>query len=156
MLQFKRILTPTDFSEPSLEGLRAAIGLAEKFDAELILAHVTDTPAWMALAYSHPQGIEIPEVMKALREEAAERLSKIQSENIPGHIRSRLLTDEGPPAEKIVQLAKAQDADLIVIATHGYSEFHRFIFGSVTERVVRTAACPVLTIRPKPADKGHK
>jgi nucleotide-binding universal stress UspA family protein len=56
---------------------------------------------------------------------------------------------EGKPAEEIVKLANKENANLIVIATHGYSGFNRFVFGSVTERVVRTARCPVLTVRPE-------
>jgi nucleotide-binding universal stress UspA family protein len=147
MLPLKRIVCPTDFSPPSLEGLQNALELVEKFDAELIVIYVIEPPGWSGLAYSPPIS-NLTDITKALKEEAVKNLNKLQSKMIPGHVRYRLLTVEGKPAEEIVKLATEESAGLIVIATHGYSGFHRFVFGSVTERVVRTAKCPVLTVRP--------
>lgn len=152
MLPIKQIISPTDFSEPSLEGLRSAVELAEHFDAEIILVHVVETPRWAATAYTtQPPIFDLPDIITSIKEEALEKLSKLQTAMIPARIRSRVAALEGIPADAIVALAAEGPADLIVIATHGYSKFHRFLFGSVTERVVRTAACPVLTIRPKSA-----
>ena len=148
MFPLKRIVCPTDFSKPSLEGVRNAIELAEKFDAELTIVHVIESPAWSGLAYS-PTGYNPPDITQSLKEEATKNLNKLQSELVPGHVPCRLLTLEGRPADQIVRFSAEQSANLIVIATHGYSGFHRFVFGSVTERVVRTAPCPVLAIRPR-------
>lgn len=147
MLPLKKIVCPTDFSPPSLEGLQNALELVEKFDAELIIIYVIEPPGWSGLAYSPPVS-NLTDITKALKEEAVKKLNKLQSQMIPDHVRYRLLTVEGKPAEEIVKLAIEESAGLIVIATHGYSGFHRFVFGSVTERVVRTAKCPVLTVRP--------
>jgi nucleotide-binding universal stress UspA family protein len=147
MFPLKRIVCPTDFSEPSLEGLRNGIKMAESFDAELLVVYVIEPPSWSEIAYSQPVYTTI-DWMTPLKEESIKKLNELQSEMIPEHVRSRLLILEGNPAETIVKLAAEESANLIVIATHGYSGFNRFVFGSVTERVVRTATCPVLTIRP--------
>jgi nucleotide-binding universal stress UspA family protein len=147
MLPLKKLVCPTDFSKPSVEGLRIGLELAEKFDAELIVLYVIEPPGWSGLAYSPPVS-NLTEISAAIKEETIKNLNKLQSEIIPEHVRYRLLTAEGKPAEEIVKLAGEESAGLIVIATHGYSGFHRFVFGSVTERVVRTAKCPVLTVRP--------
>lgn len=148
MFPLKRIVCPTDFSKPSIEGLRNALELVEKFDAELIVVYVIEPPGWAGLSYSPPV-TNLMDVSRSLKEEATKNLNKLQSEMIPEHLRYRLLTVDGKPAEEIVKLANQEDAGLIVIATHGYSGFHRFVFGSVTERVVRTSGCPVLTVRPR-------
>lgn len=147
MLPLKRIVCPTDFSKPSLEGLQNALELVDKFDAELIVVYVIEPPGWSGLAYSPPVS-NLMDITKILKEEAVKNLNKLQSDMIPDNVRYRLLAVEGKPAEEIVKLAHEEEAGLIVIATHGYSGFHRFVFGSVTERVVRTAKCPVLTVRP--------
>jgi nucleotide-binding universal stress UspA family protein len=147
MFPLNRIVCPTDFSEPSLEGLRNALELAEKFEAELIVLYVIEPPGWAGLSYSPPV-TNLMDLTRSLKDEAVRNLNKLQSEMIPDHLRYRLLTVEGKPAEEIVKLANKEAAGLIVIATHGYSGFNRFVFGSVTERVVRTSKCPVLTIRP--------
>ena len=152
MFPLKKIVAPTDFSKPSLEGLRNAIELAEKFNAELIIVYVIEPPVWSGLAYS-PTGYNPPDITESLKEEAMKNLDKLQSEMIPENIPYRLLTLEGKPADQIVSFSDEQAANMIVIATHGYSGFHRFVFGSVTERVVRTATCPVLTIRPQSLKK---
>lgn len=153
MFPLERIVCPTDFSEPSLLGLRNAVELAEKYNAELTIVHVIEPPVWSGLSYS-PTGFNPPDITQSLKEESAKNLSKLQSELVPGNVPCRLLTLEGKPADQIVRLSNEQSANLIVIATHGYSGFHRFVFGSVTERVVRTASCPVLTIRPNESGTG--
>lgn len=147
MFPLKRIVCPTDFSKPSLEGLRNGIKMAETFNAEIMVVYVIEPPSWSDIAYAQPIYTPIDWVTP-LKEESMKKLNELQSEMIPEHVRSRLLTVEGDPAETIVNLAAEESANLIVIATHGYSGFHRFVFGSVTERVVRTAPCPVLTVRP--------
>ena len=147
MFPLKRIICPTDFSEPSLEGLRNGIKMAESFDAQLLVVHVVEPPSWSEIAYAQPIYTPV-DWTTSLKEESTKKLNKLQSEMFPELIQSRLLTLEGSPAATIVKLAAEESANLIVIATHGYSGFHRFVFGSVTDRVVRTAPCPVLTIRP--------
>lgn len=147
MFPLKRIVCPTDFSEPSLEGLKNGIKMAESLDSELLVVYVIEPPSWSEIAYTQPIYTPVDWV-SSLKKESMKKLSELQSEMVPEQVRSRLLILEGNPAETIVKLAAEESVDLIVIATHGYSGFHRFVFGSVTDRVVRTSPCPVLTIRP--------
>jgi len=153
MFPLKKIVCPTDFSKPSLDGLRNGIEMAEKFDALLLMVHVIEPPSWSNHT-SQPTTYSLPDISAQLKEEAVKSLKRLQSEMVPEHVACRFFTLEGKPADQIVKFADEQAANLIVIATHGYSGLHRFVFGSVTERVVRTAACPVLTIRSKVPSSG--
>ena len=74
-------------------------------------------------------------------------LNQIRRERIPEGVQSRAVVIQGDPANQIVQLAEEEQVDMIVIATHGFSGWKKFMFGSVTEKVIRFAACPVLSIR---------
>ena len=78
---------------------------------------------------------------------AANSLDEIRKEKMPADVSFRTSVVQGRPADEIVKLAEPEKADLIVISSHGESGWHRFMFGSVAEKVVRSAECPVLTIR---------
>jgi universal stress protein A len=145
MTSFKYILCPTDFSEPSYEGLKYAIELAKQFGAELGIAHVL--PVMPPLPPDPNYVLEVPEYERALHLDAEQKLSALTEERIPKEIRVRTLIGHGDAGYEIVRIARDESADLIVIATHGLTGWHHLIFGSVAERVVRSAACPVLTIR---------
>ena len=146
MLPLKKILWPTDFSQPADEGLKIALELANQFSAELLLVHVVaPLPAMQGAAA--PTGFHIPSVLKELQESANNSLEEIRQAKIPAEIRTRTCVVTGRPAHEIVRLAAQEKADIIVIPTQGESGWQRFVFGSVAERVVRLADCPVLTIR---------
>ncbi|RJQ71920.1 MAG: universal stress protein [Desulfobacteraceae bacterium] len=147
MFPVKKILSPTDFSKPSQYGLNAAIEMATQYEAELLLVHVIASIPFIAGTYSM-SGARSVQMVEAMQEEASNQMEKLVASTIPDHLRCDARVIQGQPAEAIVRLAKEEDVGLIVIATHGYSGFNRFLFGSVAERVVRTAHCPVLTIRP--------
>jgi universal stress protein A len=140
MFPIHKIICPTDFSEPSSKGLEAAIEMAERFSAELIVVHAI-TPMTTAAEHS------LPSAFKDLEEKARKALEKIIGEKVPGTLRSRIRLVYGRPADEIVQAAEDEGADMIVIATHGQTGWARFFFGSVAEKVVRLAECPVLTVR---------
>ena len=146
MLPLKKILCPTDFSEPAYEGLKIASELATQFSAEMLLVHVV-APLPTMYGGVAPTGYHIPSVMEEMQESAKNSLDEIRREKLPAEIQARTFVILGRPAHEIVQLAAQENADLIVIATHGESGWHRFVFGSVAEKVVRHADCPVLTIR---------
>jgi nucleotide-binding universal stress UspA family protein len=153
MLPWKRILWPTDFSEPAYEGLRIATELATQFSSEILLVHVVAPIPTMAGA-SAPTGFHIPTVLEELQESAQKSLEDIRQAKIPAGIQVRTFVVHGNPAHEIVQLAAQEKADIIVIPTHGESGWQRFVFGSVAEKVVRLADCPVLTIRaPEPEEE---
>jgi nucleotide-binding universal stress UspA family protein len=150
MLPIKKIVCPTDFSDPSYEGLKVAREFAEHFSAELILVHIL-FPGPIVPGVAEP-GFHIPAALKAMQETAEKRLEDLSRQQMLENISVRTLVITGKPAYEIVNLADEENADIIAIATHGESGWQKFLFGSVTEKVIRMASCPVLTIR-QPQEK---
>jgi universal stress protein A len=147
MLPVQRILCPTDFSGPACTCVRAASELAEHFGAELILVNVV--PAIPTLPPDPNYVFKIPEYEKYLHADADEQLRKARAELVGKNVRVRTMVGHGPAADEIVLIAKKEGVDLIVISTHGSTGLERWVFGSVAEKVVRLAECPVLTVRQK-------
>lgn len=148
MFPIKKILCPTDFSEPSDNGLAAAVELSDKFSSELILFHaVPPLPVTAGASPSIGETYTLPTVTEELRTESVKKMNELVESSVPDHITCHSSVVYGKPAEEIVNLAEKESADMIVIATHGESGWRRFLFGSVAEKVVRSAECPVLTIR---------
>jgi nucleotide-binding universal stress UspA family protein len=145
MLPIKKIVCPTDFSDPSYEGLKVAREFAEHFSAELILVNVI-FPGPIVPGAAVP-GFHIPAALKAMQETAEKALKDLTRQKMLEDISVRTLVISGKPAYEIVNLADKENADIIVIATHGESGWQKFLFGSVTEKVVRMASCPVLTVQ---------
>ena len=146
ILPIKKILCPTDFSEPSYEGLKAGNELANFFSAELVLVYVISTSQILPVSHE-PAAALLPQILKDVEESAKKSLQQIAQDKIFKDIKVRTLLLQGGPAEEIVWAAEKETVDLIVIATHGQSGWKKFISGSVTERVVRLADRPVLTIQ---------
>ena len=142
MLPFKKILCPTDFSEASYEALKAANELALHFSAELYLIHIV-SPIVPASPDFAPSVLPLAEMEasaeKSLQEVAQQRVSK--------GLNVRQIIVLGEAADEIIRVSEQEKVDLIVIATHGQTGWRHFVFGSVAEKVVRLAPCPVLTIR---------
>jgi len=145
MLPIRKIISPTDFSELSDMGLKAAMELAEHFSAELLVVHVV-APLSAAATSAAPAAHYLPEIMENIRNNAEISLEKMMDKKVPDNLRSQSILLEGSPADEIAEYAKEVDADLIVIATHGQSGWRRFMFGSVTEKVMRLSKLPVLII----------
>ncbi|MGD2099295.1 MAG: universal stress protein [Desulfobacterales bacterium] len=150
MLPIHKIVCPTDFSDPSYEGLKVAKEFAEHFSAELILVHVI-FPGPIVPGVAEP-GFHIPAALKTMQETAEKTLKDLTRQKIMENIQVKMEVISGKPAYEIVNLADKENADLIVIATHGESGWQKFLFGSVTEKVIRMASCPVLTIQ-QPRDE---
>ena len=144
MLPVKKILCPTDFSDPADMGLKAAIELAEQFSAELVLVHVINPLPVTSVSAAH-----LPKVIESLRESAQKGIDDLFEAFIPKNIKARHEIVEGSTADAIAQIAEKENVDLLVIATHGQSGWRKFVFGSVAEKVIRISECPVLTIRPR-------
>lgn len=152
MLPFKKILWPTDFSEPSFEALEAANELAMRFSAELYVVHVVSSLPVVPYP-SGPTSFNVSLYEEQLLESAKTSVNDIIEKKIPGDIKTHSIVTSGLVADEIVHEAEKQKIDLIVTATHGETGWRRFVFGSVAEKVVRTASCPVLTIHaPKEED----
>jgi len=140
-IQLSKILVPTDFSSASERGLQEALPIAREFGALIDLVHVV--PVTLPAELSH---IGIVLEQKRMVTEAKKRLDQFAKEQIPPifSVETHLL--EGAVAFSIVRLAERLRSDLIVTATHGYTGFKHAWIGSVAERVVRHAPCPVLTV----------
>jgi universal stress protein A len=145
MLAIKTILCPTDFSEPSYEGVKYAIELATLFSADLCLTNVV--PAVPPLPTNPNFVFEIPEYERGLHADAEHKLRELIEQRVPKSLKVRTVIGHADAGREIVRIAENERADLIVMATTGMTGFRHILFGSVAEKVVRLAACPVLTIR---------
>ena len=141
----KRILVPLDFSANSRRALDYAHGMAREFDAALHLIHVCEVPSMMT-ASMDAYAIAYNDWSQKLGEEAERQLIEITSslEDIDSVTTEVLF---GSPAAAIVEAAVTNRVDLIVMGTHGHGAVMHMLMGNVAERVVRTAPCPVLTVR---------
>ena len=147
-LEITRILVPVDFSSNSQRALDYAHGLALKFGAALHLVHVCEVPSMMTPALD-AYAIAYTDWSQRLGEEAEKELIKITT--ALGDVKVTTEVRFGAPASAIVEAAGANKADLIVMGTHGHGAVMHLLMGNVAERVVRTASCPVLTVRePRP------
>ncbi len=153
MLPWKKILWPTDFSDASYEALRIADSLASHFSAELVLVHVIP-PVPLIPGYDAPVGVASASYFEEIESTARESLDKVTVERVSDVVASRKVIVHGNPADEVVRTAAEYKADIIVIATHGLTGWRRFIFGSVAEKVIRMASCPVLTIQVPPEEGG--
>jgi nucleotide-binding universal stress UspA family protein len=143
MSRFKKILVPVDFSEHSTAALEAAVELAGVFDAKLHLLHCYQIqPGGVS-----PYGIAIPSNYFAeIRDSASQQLAEWQEKHVPAAIPVDASTMSEFPFEAIVTTANEIGADLIVMGTRGLSGFKHVMLGSVAERTVRLAPCPVMTV----------
>ena len=146
MADIKRILVPTDFSEPADGALTYALDLAAKLGATVSLVHVFDDESGIHSGEFVPMPAEMRnEILADLRR----RLNEVVAKRGHSELNPEVLI--GPTARRIVESARDSKADLIVIGTHGRHGMAHLLLGSVAERVVRTASCPVLTVRPPAA-----
>jgi nucleotide-binding universal stress UspA family protein len=145
MINLKSILVPTDFSEHSQNAMRYAAAFAEKFGAEIHLLHV-----FQDLAVFQPDAVSVgPPIVPPAEElmtAARNALQRFIEENKLQGLKIRPEVREGSPFDEIVGFAKEKDIDLIVMGTHGRGWLAHVLLGSVTEKVIRKAPCPVLTV----------
>ena len=146
MLTLQNVCCPIDFSEPSYEALETACEITLHFSAQLILVHVV-TPIPVIPVHDDPTSFNLPLYEKEMETNAVKLLLQIQQEKIPKAIQSRTMVLQGDPATQIVNMVKDEKMDMIIIATHGFTGWRKFMFGSVTEKVIRLSPCPVLSIR---------
>jgi nucleotide-binding universal stress UspA family protein len=139
----ERILLPVDFSERSLGPARYAAALAGCFGAEITLLHVLE-PMRYEFSTLEFGGTVMNDLLTNRAEHVRAQLEAFLAEELAGARVTRVLL-EGDPAQKIVRYAHGEHMDLIVVSTHGYGTFRRFILGSVTAKVLHDADCPVLT-----------
>ena len=137
---FKSILSPTDFSEPSAAALNYARQLAQVFDSALHVLHVV--PNLAADAYGYPSA----DLTATWEQNARAQLAQLLPEEDRARVQGQIATRVGNPVLEILRYADELHADLIVMGTHGRGPIEHLFMGSVAERIVRKASCPVLTV----------
>jgi len=166
MIQIRKILLSTDFSECSRQALNYALSFARRYEAKLILLHVIEADEY--IAYAEESAVESSsdireEIIRAMEETASESFEQFLSDFSLEGIEFETKMAEGTSFVEIAKVAKESEADMIVIGTHGrqetmkgvsgarqsvYTRSEHSLFGSTAERVVRQAHCPVLSVKP--------
>ena len=143
MLSLPKILVPVDFSDRSIGAVRYARNLACHFRSDLILVHVLPAIPHSVGGFEFG-GVVVSDSLAERIPEARRQLDEFLAHELVGMKVCRMVL-EGDPAAKIVEYAHSQQVSLIVMPTHGYGPFRRFLLGSVTAKVLHDADCPVLT-----------
>ena len=146
MIRLAKLLVPTDFSEDSEQAARYAVELAKRFQAEIHCIHVVDIPADLLSTSAYYMTGPSDQFIDQIREESKKNLEAFAGKNLEGaQVQTAFL--EGSPFVEIIRYARDQQIDLVVIATHGRTGLKHVLFGSVAEKVVRKAPCPVLVVK---------
>ncbi len=146
MPDFKKILIPIDFSENSPRLLQAAADVGKKLDCELCAVFVVQS-------FEDYSGFFVPHMPinqfeDEMVQSAEQKMTSFLSENLPAGQKCGSEVIKGDVAEEITRYAADKNISLIIMGTHGYKGLEKVLFGSVAEKVVKTAPCPVLTINP--------
>ncbi|HIJ78644.1 MAG: universal stress protein [Desulfobulbaceae bacterium] len=146
MNEIKKIMVPVDFSGNSQKILRSAVDFAEKFNAELSVIFVVQS-------FDDYSGFFVPHMPIAqfedeMIESAKVKMKSFVAETIAPSVPQSTAILSGDVVDEINSYAAENSIDLIVMGTHGYKGLEKILFGSVAEKVVKTAPCPVLTINP--------
>jgi nucleotide-binding universal stress UspA family protein len=153
MMPPKLILSPIDFSNHSDNALKVAADLASRLGSGLCLVHVVPMLPRLpsAAAVFHEAEYE-----KELHQDAEQRLNQMAKDLAQTGLAVKCVVGTAnDTGMEILRIAEHNNADMIVIATHGMTGWHQLAFGSVTEKVVRLATCPVLVLRVQPATASH-
>ncbi|HVR37200.1 MAG TPA: universal stress protein [Methylomirabilota bacterium] len=146
--RLKKILVPVDFSDCSRKALEYAVSFGKQFGATLLLVHVVEIHYGGAL-YGP---VDFPNLERDFLEDSENRLSALAKEIRGRGVKVETQSVPGRAASRIAEMAGRTDADLILLATHGYTGLKHVFLGSTTEQVVRYAPCPVLVVREKEHD----
>ena len=156
MHKAKRILCPTDFSRHSRYALRRAAAMAMAAGAEMILLHVLPQTTPAGLNEDSYILTDWRKFMQVEEEKARRALEREKRLKFLEGVKVRTVLGAGSPYREIVRLASTMRADLIVISTHGTTGLLHLMLGSVAERVVRLAPCPVLVVKPPRVRKAAR
>jgi nucleotide-binding universal stress UspA family protein len=142
----RKILVPTDFSPASDEAIDVALSIAKLASAEILLQHVYQLPT-----YAFPDGVVVatPDVMGDILSSIKRHMDAAEGRVRAAGVKVSKVTDEGAAWSEIVRRAEKEKYDLIVMGTHGRAGLAHLFLGSVAERVIRKAPCPVVTVRPR-------
>jgi nucleotide-binding universal stress UspA family protein len=150
MLEIKLILCPVDFSEFSVRAYRHALSVAQHYRAKLVALHIVELWRYPSLSFA-PSATAYDATCQALCEKGEQELQELVRSNTPREYMPELVVERGYAADTILSVAATVRADGIVMGTHGRRGYDRMMLGSVAERVMRNAPCPVLVVN-KPLD----
>ena len=146
-VRVRRILVPLDFSEHAPSVLEWAIHLAQEHASSVILLHAYHPP----VEFQQLEGAYLPpDFWSNVKSEAEQSLSRYADQVRAAGLECEVVVREGYPATVIEDAAEEWAADLIVIGTRGHTGLKHLLLGSIAERVVQKAPCPVLTVKPRP------
>ncbi len=147
---FTKIVAATDFSEDSERAIEYAEELARRFGAEITVLHVDQPLSPVMMSPDFGAGVDIGAMSRIAEEQrllAQSEIDKIVARMRDAGLKARSLLRVGSPFLEIINTSQSENADLIVLGTHGRTGLAHVLMGSVAERVVQKAGCPVLTIR---------
>jgi nucleotide-binding universal stress UspA family protein len=143
MIEIKRILVPTDFSEFSQVALNYGVAFADQFGAAVSLLHVVEPPPSGALlSYA-----SLDDLTKSLLARAQQQMEELHASWSEYNFPVSQIVVEGYPFMEIIRHARENESDMIIMGTHGRGMVKHALLGSVAEKIVRKAPCPVLTVR---------
>ena len=155
MTTIHRLLYATDLSPASEPAWDEVQRLGRLFGAEIVLLHVLAPPPIVPVdAYIPPQVYE--DLVEGARRDAQERFDRVLGSVAGSGLKIRIRLEQGPPAHRILEVASQEAADLLVVGTHGRVGIERLVLGSVADRIVRQATCPVLTVRSTPGSGSRR
>jgi nucleotide-binding universal stress UspA family protein len=145
LIKLKKLLVPTDFSDSAKHAFSYGVSFAREYEAELVLLHVVEN---LTVGYASDLfPVPMAEVFQEISGYAKAELAKLAEEARQKGVVVSELVAQGKPSAEIIRYAAENDIDMIVLGTHGKGMLDQALFGSTTERVVRRAPCPVLTVR---------
>ena len=142
-----KILVPVDFSEHSQKALRYALAFATQFDAEVVLVHIVEQMVYPG-DWMYPP-LAVTDFAAEKREQMIERLRSLDAGS---GVKTQHMVRLGRAWQEVTEIARELKTDLIILATHGYTGLKHVLLGSVAEKIVRHAPCPVLSVRPEERD----
>jgi nucleotide-binding universal stress UspA family protein len=154
MIRVERILCPTDFSKYAFRAADYAVALAQHYDAEVHFLHVI--PSNLVHPEQYPYIAEAMPVAPEFRERALERLDAFVALSRAEDVRTRFTVSEGTPVDAILHTAQSEGSHILCLGTHGREGVERLVLGSVAEKVLRKARCPVLTVSEAADERAPK
>lgn len=142
---FSRILIPTDFSQPSRHAFAYAVDLNRLFGARLYLVHVMQD--FTEFSEYNLSPTILPQLYLEFEQNATNKLEEMVGLMVPGNMHCDTYILHGVPFYEIIQFARAEQVDLIVVGSHGRTGLKHVLFGHTAEKVVKKAPCPVLSVR---------
>jgi nucleotide-binding universal stress UspA family protein len=147
MKRTRRILYATDFSSASRKAFDTALGLATALNARLVIGSVL-MPVLM-IPEQYIDATTIDRLDRQAREWSMQHLNRLAARARKAGVKTSVWLGDGDPADQVVRASRAGKSDFIVVGTHGRRGLPKFFLGSVAERIVSTATCPVVTVRGK-------